>query len=142
MGALANNEEEKVTAQYLYRIEKRIDKQDTKIEEIDTKVDQRHIDIVKMSASMEGAQAASNRMADSIDKLVTQLENSNARHDKRFESLSVEISDVKGKIESQEDARKIKLEEKKMSNAVLLSIIAGSFTVVQVLINLVGPMFF
>lgn len=136
------NEEEKVTAQYLHRIERRIDVQERKIDNIDEKVDQRHIDIVKMQASMKGAEDASNRMADAVDKLVSQLSTSNSRHDKKFELLNVEIQDVKGKLEGQEEDRKLKLEERKLSNTVLVSIIVGSFGIVQILINWVPALFF
>lgn len=139
---MENSEKEKVTAQYLNRIEKRIDNQDRKIDEIDTKVDQRHIDIVKMQGSMKGAEEASNRMANAVDKLVVSLENSNARHDKRFETLSVEIQDVKGKIEGQEENKKLKLEERKMNNTVLVALIAGLFGIVQILVNVIAPLLF
>ncbi|HJG39054.1 MAG TPA: hypothetical protein K8V44_04540 [Staphylococcus saprophyticus] len=139
---MENSEKEKVTAQYLNRIEKRIDNQDRKIDEIDTKVDQRHIDIVKMQGSMKGAEEASNRMANAVDKLVVSLENSNARHDKRFETLSTEIQDVKGKIEGQEENKKLKLEERKMNNTVLVALIAGLFGIVQILVNVIAPILF
>ncbi|HJG40049.1 MAG TPA: hypothetical protein K8V44_09800 [Staphylococcus saprophyticus] len=150
---MENSEKEKLTTDRLNRIEKRIDGHDAKIDAvedkldiIDDKHDARYLEQIKVTTELQGTSRmtmeATNRMADSIEGLVSELKDSNARTDTRFNQITEEVREVRTKIDKHEDARNLKLEEKKLSNRTLGFIIAGGFAVMQVIVQVIAPLLF
>ncbi|HJG40046.1 MAG TPA: hypothetical protein K8V44_09785, partial [Staphylococcus saprophyticus] len=82
------------------------------------------------------------RMANSIESLVDELKQSNARTDDRFKKVDIDVGEIKNKINNREEEKRLKLEEKKLSNGVLVAIISGGFILVQVCVNVIAPLFF
>lgn len=156
----SEKEKEKLTADRLNRIEKRIDGHDIKFEKIEGKIeavedkldiiddkhDTRYLEQIKVTTELQGTSRmtmeATNRMADSIEGLVSELKDSNARTDTRFNQITDEVREVRTKIDKHEDARKLKLEEKKLSNGVLIAIIGFGAVAVQVFVQVLAPLFF
>ena len=147
------NQEEKVIHDRLNGLEKRIGGHDKKIEAvedkldiIDDKHDARYLEQIKVTTELQGTSRmtmeATNRMADSIEGLVSELKDSNARTDTRFNQITDEVREVRTKIDKHEDARNLKLEEKKLSNRTLGFIIAGGFAVMQVIVQVIAPLIF
>ena len=150
---MENSEKEKLTTDRLNRIEKRIDGHDAKIDAvedkldiIDDKHDARYLEQIKVTTELQGTSRmtmeATNRMADSIEGLVSELKDSNARTDTRFNQITDEVREVRTKIDKHEEARNLKLEEKKLSNRTLGFIIAGGFAVMQVIVQVIAPLLF
>lgn len=150
---MENSEKEKVIYDRLNGLEKRIDGHDTKIDAvedkldiIDDKHDARYLEQIKVTTELQGTSRmtmeATNRMADSIEGLVSELKDSNARTDTRFNQITDEVREVRTKIDKHEEARNLKLEEKKLSNRTLGFIIAGGFAVMQVIVQVIAPLLF
>ena len=157
---MENSEKEKVIYDRLNGLEKRIDGHDRKIEAVEGKVetvedkldiiddkhDARYLEQIKVTTELQGTSRmtmeATNRMADSIEGLVSELKDSNARTDTRFNQITDEVREVRTKIDKHEDARNLKLEEKKLSNRTLGFIIAGGFAVMQVIVQVIAPLIF
>lgn len=150
---MENSEKEKVIYYRLNGLEKRIDGHDTKIDAvedkldiIDDKHDARYLEQIKVTTELQGTSRmtmeATNRMADSIEGLVSELKDSNARTDTRFNQITDEVREVRTKIDKHEEARNLKLEEKKLSNRTLGFIIAGGFAVMQVIVQVIAPLLF
>lgn len=144
---------EKIIHDKISRLEKRQDKFEEKIETLDDKLDSvdakhndRHVEQIRITTELQGTSRmtmeATNRMADSIEGLVSELKESNSRTDERFNQITQEVRDVRTKIDDHEDARKIKLEEKKLSNGIIIALISGGFVCVQLLVNVISPLFF
>lgn len=147
------NNQEKVIHDRLNGLEKRVGSVDKKVDTLDDKIDMvddkhsdRHLEMVKLTTELQGSSKATeqntNRMANSIEGLVDELKTSNSRTDDRFKMINEEVQVVKSKIEGREEDRKIKLEEKRMSNGVLIAFISGGFILVQVCVNVIAPLFF
>ncbi len=147
------NEKEKIINDRLNGLEKRQNKTEDKIEELDDKIDlnsnksdERYIELVKATSDLKGSSKATEentkRTAVALEGLVDEIKQSNKRTDSRFDVVNNDISDIKSKISSREHDETIKLEEKKLSNATILSIIGGGFLVIQTLIQFVAPLFF
>lgn len=147
------NQEEKVIHDRLNGLEKRIGGHDKKIEAvedkldiIDDKHDARYLEQIKVTTELQGTSRmtmeATNRMADSIEGLVSELKDSNTRTDTRFNQITDEVREVRTKIDKHEEARNLKLEEKKLSNRTLGFIIAGGFAVMQVIVQVIAPLIF
>ena len=150
---MENSEKEKVIYDRLNGLEKRVDGHDKKIENtnekiniIDDKHDARYLEQIKVTTELQGTSRmtmeATNRMADSIEGLVSELKDSNARTDTRFNQITDEVREVRTKIDKHEEARNLKLEEKKLSNRTLGFIIAGGFAVMQVIVQVIAPLLF
>lgn len=147
------NQEEKVIHDRLNGLEKRIGGHDKKIgavedklDIIDDKHDARYLEQIKVTTELQGTSRmtmeATNRMADSIEGLVSELKDSNARTDTRFNQITDEVREVRTKIDKHEEARNLKLEEKKLSNGVLIAIIGSGAVVMQVIIQFIAPLIF
>lgn len=147
------NNQEKVIHDRLNGLEQRVGSVDKKVDTLDDKIDMvddkhsnRHLEMVKLTTELQGSSKATEqnteRMANSIEGLVDELKASNSRTDDRFKVINEEVQVVKSKIESKEEDRRIKLEEKKLSNGVVIAMISGGFILVQVLVNVIAPLFF
>ena len=119
---------------------------DDKLDLVDAKHSDRHLEMVKLTSDLKGSSKATeqntNRMANSIEGLVDELKSSNARTDDRFKLVNEEVQVVKNKLDNKEENRRMKLEEKKLSNGVLIAIISGGFILVQVCVNVLARLFF
>lgn len=128
------------------KIEGKIETVENKLDVIDDKHDARYLEQIKVTTELQGTSRmtmeATNRMADSIEGLVSELKDSNARTDTRFNQITDEVREVRTKIDKHEEARNLKLEEKKLSNRTLGFIIAGGFAVMQVIIQVIAPLLF
>lgn len=151
---------EKIIHDRISSIEKRIDKTDKKVEDLDKKIDdvedkvdivddkhdERHLEMVRTTTELVGSnkatQEATERMANSIEGLVDELKSNNKRIDSRFDLVNKEVGDIKTKIDNQESAKQIKLEEKKLNNGVIIAIISGGVILVQVLVQVIAPLLF
>lgn len=133
-------------AQRVNRLEGKVDKLNDKIDVVDDKYADRHLEQVRLTAEMKAqgkaTQEATERMADSVEGLVGELKQSNKRTDTRFDQMNNEIINVKSKVEGAEEERRLKIEEKKLSNGVLISIITGGFILLQVIVNVLAPILF
>lgn len=127
-------------------VDKKVDVVDDKIEAVDQKHSDRHLEMVKLTSDLKGSSKATeqntNRMANSIEGLVDELKVSNSRTDDRFREVNEEVKVVKSKLDEREEAKKMKLEEKKLSNGIIIAIISGGFILTQVFINVLAPLIF
>ena len=147
------NEKEKIIHDRITNIEGRmgslsieIKDLDDKLDAVDSKHSDRHLEMVKLTSDLKGSSKATEqntkRMANSIESLVDELKQSNSRTDDRFKKVDVDVGEIKNKINNREEEKRLKLEEKKLSNRTLGFIIAGGFAVVQVIIQVISPLFF
>lgn len=147
------NQENKVIHDRLNGLEKRVGAVDKKVDVVDDKIDSvdqkhsdRHLEMVKLTSDLQGSSKATeqntNRMANSIEGLVDELKQSNARTDTRFAKVDEDVSSIKSKVEGQEEAKKMKLEEKKLSNGVVIAIVGGGFVLVQSIVQFIAPLIF
>lgn len=147
------NSENKVIHDRLNGLEKRVGAVDKKVDVVDDKIDavdqkhsDRHLEMVKLTSDLKGSSKATeqntNRMANSIEGLVDELKQSNSRTDTRFAKVDEDVSSIKSKVEGQEDAKRMKLEEKKLSNGILIAIISGCFILTQVFVSVLAPLLF
>lgn len=127
-------------------VDKKVDVMDDKLEAVDQKHSDRHLEQIKVTTELQGTSRmtmeATNRMANSIEGLVTELKQSSSRTDTRFAKVDEDVSSIKSKVESQEEAKKLKLEEKKLSNGVVIAIVGGGFVVVQSIVQFIAPLLF
>ena len=147
------NSENKVIHDRLNGLEKRVGSVDKKVDVVDDKIDavdqkhsDRHLEMVKLTSDLKGSSKATeqntNRMANSIEGLVDELKQSNTRTDDRFKKVDIDVGEIKNKISNREEEKRLKLEEKKLSNGVLIAVISGGFILVQVCVNVIAPLFF
>lgn len=119
---------------------------DDKLDLVDAKHNDRHLEMVKLTSDLKGSSKATeqntNRMANSIEGLVDELKLSNARTDDRFKLVNEEVQLVKNKLDNKEENRRMKLEEKKLSNGIIIALISGGFVCVQLLVNVISPLIF
>lgn len=147
------NEKEKIIHDRITNIEGRmgslsieIKDLDDKLDAVDSKHSDRHLEMVKLTSDLKGSSKATEqntkRMANSIESLVDELKQSNTRTDDRFKKVDMDVGEIKNKISNREEEKRLKLEEKKLSNGVLVAIISGGFILVQVCVNVIAPLFF
>ena len=131
-------------------LEKRIGTVDRKVDDLEDKVDiikdkndERHLEMIttvtRLQSTSENTEKNTERMANSIEGLVGELKQSNSRTDDRFNQLNQEVTEVKNKVDSKQFDKTIQLEEKKLSNGVIVALIGGGFIVIEVLIKVVAP---
>lgn len=127
------------------RFDDKVEKLEDKVEVMDNKHDQRHLEMAILTTSLkETSKATENntqRMANSIEGLVEELKTSNQTTNRQFEKVNKDISEIKGKLQENSDAMEVKLEEKRMSNKVLLSILTGMFAICEIFIRVIVPLF-
>jgi hypothetical protein len=78
-------------------------------------------------------------MANSIEGLVDELKQSNSRTDARFNEVNAEVKEVKDKVDGKEFDKTIQLEEKKLSNKVIVGLIGGGFIILELIIKVIAP---
>lgn len=131
-------------------LEKRIGTVDRKVDDLEDKVDiikdkndERHLEMIttvtRLQSTSENTEKNTERMANSIEGLVDELKQSNSRTDDRFNQLNQEVTEVKNKVDGKEFDKTLNLEEKKLSNKVILAIISGVVLIVELLINVIAP---
>ena len=131
-------------------LEKRIENVDRKVDDLEDKVDdikdkndERHLEMVRLTTELKGSSKATeqntNRMANSIEGLVDELKQSNSRTDDRFNQLNQEVTEVKNKVDGKEFDKTLKLEEKKLSNKVIVGLIGGGFIILELIIKVIAP---
>lgn len=124
-------------------VDGKVDDLEDKVDDIRDKNDDRHLEIVttvtRLQSTSENTEKNTERMANSIEGLVDELKQSNSRTDDRFKEVNSEVKEVKDKLDGKEFEQTLNLEEKKLSNKVIVAIIGGVFLVIEILINLVAP---
>ena len=131
-------------------LEKRIGTVDRKVDDLEDKVDlikdkndERHVEMVKLTTELKGSSKATqdntNRMANSIEGLVNELKQSNSRTDDRFNEVNAEVREVKDKLDNKQFDKTLKLEEKKLSNKVIVGLIGGGFIIIELIIKIIAP---
>jgi predicted lipase len=119
-------------------LEKRIGTVDRKVDDLEDKVDiikdkndERHVEMIttvtRLQSTSENTEKNTDRMANSIEGLVDELKQSNSRTDDRFNQLNQEVTEVKNKVDGKQFDKTIQLEEKKLSNKVIVALIGGGF---------------
>lgn len=131
-------------------LEKRIGTVDRKVDDLEDKVDlikdkndERHLEMVRLTTELKGSSKATeqntNRMANSIEGLVDELKQSNSRTDDRFNEVNAEVREVKDKLEGKQFDKTLKLEEKKLSNKVIVGLIGGGVIILELIIKVIAP---
>lgn len=147
---MENQKEQGLINDRINGLERRISTVDGKVDDLEDKVDhikdkndERHLEMVKLTTELKGSskatEANTNRMANSIEGLVDELKQSNSRTDDRFNQLNKEVNEVKSRVDGREFDKTIELEEKKLSNGVIVALIGGGFLVIEILIKVVAP---
>lgn len=131
-------------------LEKRIGTVDRKVDDLEDKVDlikdkndERHLEMIttvtRLQSTSENTEKNTERMANSIEGLVDELKQSNSRTDDRFNEVNAEVREVKDKLDNGQFDKTLKLEEKKLSNKVIVGLIGGGFLVLELLIKVIAP---
>ena len=124
-------------------VDRKVDDLEDKVDDIKDKNDERHLEMVRLTTELKGSSKATeqntNRMANSIEGLVDELKQSNSRTDDRFNQLNQEVTEVKNKVDGKEFDKTLKLEEKKLSNKVIVGLIGGGFIILELIIKVVAP---
>lgn len=127
-------------------ISKEVKSLDDKLDLVDAKHSDRHLEMVKLTSDLKGSSKATQdntkRTAIALESLADDLRQINTRTDDKFRKVDEEVSVIKTKIAGKEEEKRLKLEEKKLSNGVLIAIISGGFICVQVCVNILAPLFF
>ena len=124
-------------------VDRKVDDLEDKVDDIKDKNDERHVEMVRLTTELKGSSKATeqntNRMANSIEGLVNELKQSNSRTDDRFNEVNAEVREVKDKLENKQFDKTLKLEEKKLSNKVIVGLIGGGFIILELLIKVITP---
>lgn len=124
-------------------VDRKVDDLEDKVDDIKDKNDERHVEMVKLTTELKGSSKATqdntNRMANSIEGLVNELKQSNSRTDARFNEVNAEVKEVKDKVDGKEFDKTIQLEEKKLSNKVIVGLIGGGFIIIELIIKVIAP---
>lgn len=131
-------------------LEKRIENVDRKVDDLEDKVDiikdkndERHLEMIttvtRLQSTSENTEKNTERMANSIEGLVEELKQSNSRTDDRFNEVNAEVREVKDKLDNGQFDKTIKLEEKKLSNKVLVGLIGGGVIILELIIKVIAP---
>ena len=131
-------------------LEKRIGTVDRKVDDLEDKVDiikdkndERHLEMIttvtRLQSTSENTEKNTERMANSIEGLVDELKQSNSRTDDRFNEVNAEVREVKDKLDNGQFDKTLKLEEKKLSNKVIVGLIGGGVIILELIIKVVAP---
>ena len=124
-------------------VDRKVDDLEDKVDDIKDKNDERHVEMVRLTTELKGSSKATeqntNRMANSIEGLVEELKQSNSRTDDRFNEVNAEVREVKDKLDNGQFDKTIKLEEKKLSNKVLVGLIGGGVIILELIIKVIAP---
>lgn len=124
-------------------VDGKVDDLEDKVDDIKDKNDERHVEMVRLTTELKGSSKATeqntNRMANSIEGLVNELKQSNSRTDDRFNEVNAEVREVKDKLEGKQFDKTIQLEEKKLSNKVIVGLIGGGFIILELIIKVIAP---
>ena len=124
-------------------VDRKVDDLEDKVDDIKDKNDERHLEMVRLTTELKGSSKATeqntNRMANSIEGLVDELKQSNSRTDDRFNEVNAEVREVKDKLDDKQFDKTLKLEEKKLSNKVIVGLIGGGFIIIELIIKVVAP---
>ena len=124
-------------------VDRKVDDLEDKVDDIKDKNDERHVEMVRLTTELKGSSKATeqntNRMANSIEGLVNELKQSNSRTDDRFNEVNAEVREVKDKLDNKQFDKTLKLEEKKLSNKVIVGLIGGGFIILELLIKVITP---
>ena len=131
-------------------LEKRIGTVDRKVDDLEDKVDlikdkndERHVEMIttvtRLQSSSENTEKNTERMANSVEGLVDELKQSNSRTDDRFNEVNAEVREVKDKLEGKQFDKTIQLEEKKLSNKVIVGLIGGGVIILELIIKVIAP---
>ncbi|RIO25460.1 hypothetical protein [Staphylococcus saprophyticus] len=124
-------------------VDRKVDDLEDKVDDIKDKNDERHVEMVRLTTELKGSSKATeqntNRMANSIEGLVNELKQSNSRTDARFNEVNAEVKEVKDKVDGKEFDKTIQLEEKKLSNKVIVGLIGGGFIIIELIIKVIAP---
>ncbi|WP_145464939.1 hypothetical protein [Staphylococcus saprophyticus] len=124
-------------------VDKKVDDLEDKVDHIDDKHDERHLEMIttvtRLQSTSENTEKNTERMANSIEGLVDELKQSNSRTDDRFNQLNKEVTEVKNKVNGTEFDKTLKLEEKKLSNKVIVGLIGGGFLIIELIIKVIAP---
>lgn len=126
-------------------VDKKVEDLEDKVDKIDDKHDERHLEMIttvtRLQSTSENTEKNTERMANSIEGLVDELKQSNSRTDDRFNEVNAEVKEVKDKLDNKQFDKTIKLEEKKLSNKVIVGLIGGGFIVIEVIVKIIAPTF-
>ena len=129
--------------QRISTVDRKVDDLEDKVDDIKDKNDERHVEMVRLTTELKGSSKATeqntNRMANSIEGLVNELKQSNSRTDDRFNEVNAEVREVKDKLEGKQFDKTIQLEEKKLSNKVIVGLIGGGFIILELIIKVIAP---
>ena len=124
-------------------VDRKVDDLEDKVDDIKDKNDERHVEMVRLTTELKGSSKATqdntNRMANSIEGLVDELKQSNSRTDARFNEVNAEVKEVKDKLDNKQFDKTLKLEEKKLSNKVIVGLIGGGFIILELIIKVIAP---
>lgn len=124
-------------------VDRKVDDLEDKVDDIKDKNDERHVEMVRLTTELKGSSKATeqntNRMANSIEGLVNELKQSNSRTDDRFNEVNAEVKEVKDKLDNKQFDKTLKLEEKKLSNKVIVGLIGGGFIIIELIIKVIAP---
>lgn len=124
-------------------VDRKVDDLEDKVDHIDDKHDERHLEMIttvtRLQSTSENTEKNTERMANSIEGLVDELKQSNSRTDDRFNQLNKEVTEVKNKVNGTEFDKTLKLEEKKLSNKVIVGLIGGGFLIIELIIKVIAP---
>ena len=124
-------------------VDGKVDDLEDKVDDIKDKNDERHVEMVRLTTELKGSSKATqdntNRMANSIEGLVDELKQSNSRTDARFNEVNAEVKEVKDKLDNKQFDKTLKLEEKKLSNKVIVGLIGGGFIILELIIKVIAP---
>lgn len=124
-------------------VDRKVDDLEDKVDHIDDKHDERHLEMIttvtRLQSTSENTEKNTERMANSIEGLVDELKQSNSRTDDRFNQLNKEVTEVKNKVDGKEFDKTLKLEEKKLSNKVIVGLIGGGFLIIELIIKVIAP---
>ena len=124
-------------------VDRKVDDLEDKVDDIKDKNDERHVEMVRLTTELKGSSKATeqntNRMANSIEGLVNELKQSNSRTDDRFNEVNAEVREVKDKLDNKQFDKTLKLEEKKLSNKIIVGLIGGGFIIIELIIKVIAP---
>ena len=129
--------------QRISTVDRKVDDLEDKVDDIKDKNDERHLEMIttvtRLQSTSENTEKNTERMANSIEGLVDELKQSNSRTDDRFNEVNAEVREVKDKLESKQFDKTLKLEEKKLSNKVIVGLIGGGVIILELIIKVVAP---
>lgn len=124
-------------------VDRKVDDLEDKVDDIKDKNDERHVEMIttvtRLQSTSENTEKNTERMANSIEGLVDELKQSNSRTDDRFNEVNAEVREVKDKLDNGQFDKTIKLEEKKLSNKVLVGLIGGGVIILELIIKVIAP---